>query len=139
MTGKFLSPSAVDALLLGAIAIYQRLVSPRKGYRCAYGVLHGGAGCSGAVRDAIQAHGWRRARRVARSRFRDCKLAAQVLRAQSGMIANSTSSRNRRRRREASDCACDSGLSSCFDFAFDCGPADKGCIDCNSCDCNPCN
>ena len=35
-----------------AIAGYQRHLSPRKGYRCAYGEVHGDQTCSAAVRES---------------------------------------------------------------------------------------
>lgn len=41
-------------LLLGLIALYQRHVSPRKGYGCAYRLHCGGAGCSGLGFRAIR-------------------------------------------------------------------------------------
>ncbi|MDB5806251.1 MAG: hypothetical protein JWN73_3573 [Betaproteobacteria bacterium] len=37
------------ALASAAIGGYQRFLSPYKGYRCAYGVVHGTHGCSEAV------------------------------------------------------------------------------------------
>ncbi|PPK94264.1 hemolytic domain-containing protein [Kineococcus xinjiangensis] len=44
---------AVDA----AIGMYQRRISPRKGWSCAHRVAHGGPSCSGAVRDAVRSRG----------------------------------------------------------------------------------
>lgn len=73
---------ALDWFCLRSIAFYQRYLSPRKGYRCAYARLHGGGGCSGFARDTIGQAGWRAARAPIRARFAACKLAEQTLRAQ---------------------------------------------------------
>ncbi|MCH0695689.1 membrane protein insertion efficiency factor YidD [Escherichia coli] len=43
----------MDKLLLLLIVFYQRFVSPHKGLRCAYGVLHHTHGCSGAVKEIV--------------------------------------------------------------------------------------
>jgi putative component of membrane protein insertase Oxa1/YidC/SpoIIIJ protein YidD len=95
----------VDAQVLRAIAWYQRRLSPRKGWNCAHGKLHGGAGCSESVRQLVDEHGWRAARRLARRRFRECKLAAQILRAQSESARANLSSTKKpaSRRRKRSD------------------------------------
>ncbi len=73
---------ALDWFCLRAIHFYQRHLSPRKGYRCAYARLYGGGGCSGFARDAIAQLGWHAARAPIRARFVECKLAGQTLRAQ---------------------------------------------------------
>jgi putative component of membrane protein insertase Oxa1/YidC/SpoIIIJ protein YidD len=44
---------AVDA----AVRAYQRHLSPRKGWRCAYGVAHGDTTCSAAVRRIVAQRG----------------------------------------------------------------------------------
>ncbi|MEO0749065.1 MAG: membrane protein insertion efficiency factor YidD [Pseudomonadota bacterium] len=68
---------------LFAIFIYQRWLSPHKGFRCAYSVLHGGTGCSGFVKACIREHGVWRAIPMARGRFRQCTAAYTILRARS--------------------------------------------------------
>jgi putative component of membrane protein insertase Oxa1/YidC/SpoIIIJ protein YidD len=77
-----LSQFLFDLFLLTLIRVYQQHISPRKGWRCAYSKLHGGTGCSGFVREAIERHGHRTAFSLARTRFQDCKSAAQTLRLQ---------------------------------------------------------
>ena len=72
---------ALDWFCLGAIAFYQRYLSPRKGYRCAHARLHGGDGCSGFAREAIAQLGVSAAIAPIRARFAMCKLAGQMLRA----------------------------------------------------------
>lgn len=44
-------------LALSAIGLYQRYLSPRKGYSCSYRVHAGGSGCSGFGKHAIGKHG----------------------------------------------------------------------------------
>lgn len=70
-----------DCFLLWLIGVYQAHLSPRKGWRCAYSVLHGGPGCSGFARQTIQTRGSFAAAGLVRARFRDCKNASQTLRA----------------------------------------------------------
>ena len=62
-----------------AIATYQRRVSPRKGWRCAYGVLYGGDGCSGAVRGLLSRRGLVRGAVPTAVRFLACYQAARML------------------------------------------------------------
>ncbi|RYX82830.1 membrane protein insertion efficiency factor YidD [bacterium] len=72
---------SINRLLIALIGFYQRRISPRKGWRCAYSVLHGGTGCSGYAHEAIETYGWRVAIPLVRQRFRDCHSAAQTMRA----------------------------------------------------------
>lgn len=69
----------MNNLILEAIVFYQRVISPRKGYRCAYGVLHHTQGCSGAVKEIIQRKGVIGGWEEIRQRFADCRLAAEAL------------------------------------------------------------
>lgn len=62
-----------------AIATYQRRISPRKGWQCAHGVLHGGQTCSGAVRDVLARRGLVRGAVPTALRFLACYQAARVL------------------------------------------------------------
>ena len=145
--------NALDAICLLAIGFYQRQLSPRKGYRCAYARVNGGAGCSGFVRAAIEQHGLRDATPRIRARFGACKAAARALRAErdnagESPITNVPSDEavkrdiKRQRRRTNSgngpDCL-DLTWCFCLDMSFDCGPGDFGCIDCVPCDCSPCD
>lgn len=131
--------SALDWLCLGAIAFYQRQISPRKGYRCAHARLHGGAGCSGFARDAIAQHGLRAATPLVRTRFGECKLAARTLRNEKlaptdeEVRQDVTKRRNRNTGWNGWDWL-DLTWCFCFDMTFDCGPGDVGCCDCSPCD-----
>lgn len=71
----------VSQIALGAIWGYQRWISPRKGWRCAHSVLHGGTGCSGHAKHAIRSHGIWAAIPLIRQRLRECREASVALRA----------------------------------------------------------
>ena len=64
----------VGALLL-AIGAYQRWLSPRKGFACAYRAAHGGTGCSGFAKVALRARGLA-ALPLVRARLNACRAAA---------------------------------------------------------------
>lgn len=66
-------------IALRAIDIYQRHVSPRKGFVCAHRVLHGGESCSEFGRRAVMESGVLRALRRLQTRFQECRAAATVL------------------------------------------------------------
>jgi putative component of membrane protein insertase Oxa1/YidC/SpoIIIJ protein YidD len=66
---------AVDA----AISLYQRDLSPRKGWSCAHLVAHGGRSCSAAVREIIAARGLVRGALPVAVRFLACYRAATLL------------------------------------------------------------
>lgn len=66
-------------IALGMIAIYQKWISPRKGYRCAYAAWSGEASCSDFCKKAIQEHGIAKGFRLLRLRFYQCRLAAAEL------------------------------------------------------------
>lgn len=59
------------------IGLYQKHLSPRKGYRCAHSLEHGGSGCSGAVLEILEAKGVLRGMGDIRARFMACKDAAE--------------------------------------------------------------
>ena len=69
----------LSRIALGGIHAYQRWVSPRKGYRCAHAVLHGGPGCSGFAKHAIRDKGLLPALPHIRARFADCRAAFDTL------------------------------------------------------------
>lgn len=48
---------ALDTLALTGIALYQRWLSPHKGFRCAHAAFYGGASCSAAIAQTIRAEG----------------------------------------------------------------------------------
>lgn len=62
-----------------AIRLYQRELSPRKGWNCAYLVANGGRSCSAAVREIIAARGLLRGAVPTALRFLACYRAATLL------------------------------------------------------------
>jgi putative component of membrane protein insertase Oxa1/YidC/SpoIIIJ protein YidD len=58
---------------------YQRHVSPRKGFRCAYRVLRGRDSCSQFAKRAIDRHGVVTGVRLLNRRFERCRWASHVL------------------------------------------------------------
>lgn len=114
-----------------AIGLYQKHLSPRKGYRCAYSLEHGGTGCSGAVLKILEEnglwHGWS----LIKQRFEDCGDAAEKRKKRKKDKNNGGGSTN--------DCfpsvACDGAEGLC-----QCAPKLKKCDlpdlpDCGGCDC----
>jgi uncharacterized protein len=68
-----MSIAASSAISL--IELYQRYISPRKGYVCACRVLHGGSGCSGFAKQAISELGISGGIRALKRRFEQCRCA----------------------------------------------------------------
>ncbi|MGD1524574.1 membrane protein insertion efficiency factor YidD [Vibrio harveyi] len=69
----------LNRLAILCIRGYQRFISPHKGYRCAYGVLHNSSGCSGAVIDILRDKGILAGMPAIKQRFADCKSACDEL------------------------------------------------------------
>ena len=72
-----LSPTRLAIL---SIEAYQRRLSPRKGFRCAHRVLHGGDSCSQHIKRAIADLGLKKGLAAARIRFAACREASRTLR-----------------------------------------------------------
>lgn len=66
-------------LSIGGIKLYQKFISPRKGFGCAYRIKHGGTGCSGAIIKIIEENSVFEWRKLIRERFDNCTKAAQEL------------------------------------------------------------
>ena len=64
-------------IALALIRAYQRYLSPRKGYSCAYRLHAGGTGCSGFGYHAIDKHGFVMGMRLLRRRRDKCAWAAR--------------------------------------------------------------
>jgi putative component of membrane protein insertase Oxa1/YidC/SpoIIIJ protein YidD len=71
--------SIAATLVDRTIRAYQRHLSPRKGWHCAHGVLHGETTCSAAVRDLVARRGVLRSVVPSVVRFVACYRAAQAL------------------------------------------------------------
>lgn len=70
---KFLDRWIISPISLWLIRFYQKYISPRKGYRCAYSVEYGGPGCSGAVKSIISEHGLFSGWPLIQERFDNCR------------------------------------------------------------------
>jgi len=114
----------MKALALVAIRAYQRFVSPRKGFACAWRVRKGGASCSAFGLRAIERHGVVLGLRLLDRRLKRC---GQVHREAAGTYARL---RPLRAQRGDCDCACD--LPSCDGLPCDCDVCDV--LDCCDCD-----
>ena len=64
---------------LAFIGVYQRFISPFKGFKCAHNALHRSGSCSNAVKHLINQKGLWKALPDIRNRFRECTNAYQVL------------------------------------------------------------
>lgn len=69
------------------ISVYQRHLSPHKGFACAHRVLHRGDSCSQYAKCLILDRGWGEAIPLIRQRFRDCREAYQILRGPVPLLA----------------------------------------------------
>lgn len=72
----------MKSLALSGIVLYQRFISPRKGFVCAHRVLHGGMSCSAFAAEAISDHGVISGIRSLRERFEMCRQAYLILNAE---------------------------------------------------------
>lgn len=102
-----------------AITLYQRHVSPHKGFSCPHRIRHGGQSCSGYVKGLILDSGVRAALPDIRARFDQCREARISLQASHVCEARASSEGStwrRWRRRigrplgrplDACDCGCE--------------------------------
>lgn len=109
------------------ITLYQRYISPYKGFRCAYGCYHQTLSCSGMVKNIIAEHGLIAGWPLIKQQFAACRLAYETLQQEDDR--NNRRNNRRRRQRQKRDCgtridACDCGLDLLPDLP---------------CDINPCN
>lgn len=105
------------------IGVYQRWISPRKGFCCAHRVLHTGDSCSEAVKKIIGACGIAAGMPRIRQRFIECREAAAILH-QAGSQSEADQDSEMTRWIKKS-CACDRKNTCDFCLAFslvsDCG------------------
>jgi len=69
----------VKQLILKLIVLYRKYLSPHKGFRCAYGVLHGGNSCSTEIYKIIDKNGFLVGFPLARLQLKKCGAAYRVL------------------------------------------------------------
>jgi uncharacterized protein len=114
------------ALALRLIAFYKRVISPRKGFSCAYRVHTGGASCSTFAHHAIARHGVAVGWLLLRRRFRKCGAVHAAARASEGREGFA-----RRAHPQAGYCdiPCDCDVGHChwpdFGDALNCGCCDS--------------
>ena len=88
---------AHNHVILFLIRIYQKYISPHKGYQCAHGVLTGKDSCSEAVTKIIQQVGFFSGLGLIRQQFEDCRHAAEILK-----------KKKEKRKRDDNDKCCES-------------------------------
>lgn len=69
----------VSAMAVGTIGVYQRYISPHKGFQCAHRVFSGGPSCSEFAKQAILAQGLIGAIPQIRHHFVECRDAYSLL------------------------------------------------------------
>jgi putative component of membrane protein insertase Oxa1/YidC/SpoIIIJ protein YidD len=68
----------VRQVAIASIKVYQRYISPHKGFSCAHRLLYGGESCSGYVKRAIAQKGLLEALNSSGERFGACKQASLI-------------------------------------------------------------
>ncbi|MFD2610525.1 membrane protein insertion efficiency factor YidD [Deinococcus taklimakanensis] len=92
-SGPTFPGSAADrlsALALRGIRLYQRHISPRKGFRCAHAALHGGESCSAAVARIVGEGGVIAGRARIAAQFRSCRAAHDAIHGGSALALGSS-------------------------------------------------
>lgn len=105
--GKYVGNLAwVKATVVAGTGIYQRYLSPHKGFSCAHRRLYGGASCSEYFRQAVSVYGVFDALPRLQRRFTACGEANRILRSQTlSSLAgnNNSSSSDKQRQRQRRD------------------------------------
>ena len=63
----------------GLITLYQRYISPYKGFRCAYGIYYGGSSCSAVVKRIVLSEGLFGGWSSIVNQFRRCRCAYNAM------------------------------------------------------------
>ncbi len=114
------------------IVWYQRVLSPRKGFRCAHSVYYHGDSCSDAVKKIIQRRGVIGGYDDIRAQFKRCTYAYQCIEKDQEKEKEKD---KRRRRRCEPDCSCSAAEAlNCIPKKFCKGPDMDGCD--LPCDCS---
>jgi len=118
------------------INFYQRFLSPVKGFRCAYGALHGKGTCSQIVKDIVRHEGVFKGWPKIKQQFNNCKSAYLQLQDNPDLDKG-----KKKKKRKCDNCDCPSPC----DLPISCGgKGGGGGLDCDSpcdfdlpCDCSP--
>jgi putative component of membrane protein insertase Oxa1/YidC/SpoIIIJ protein YidD len=92
------------------ITLYQKYLSPHKGFNCAYACYHNSHSCSGAVKKIIAEYGLITGWPLIGKQFQDCRLAYEALQQDDD---NSNRRNNRRRNRPNRRNNCSSAKKKC--------------------------
>ncbi|MDQ7091541.1 MAG: membrane protein insertion efficiency factor YidD [Methylococcales bacterium] len=113
----------MKSLVVFLIQIYQRYLSPYKGFRCAHAVLEGGDSCSQAIKLKVLNQGCLKGFYFSRLQFERCRKANKTL--------------IKRRRIDQCDCLSD-GACQCMEncFSKDTLPSFDSACDVCACDCS---
>lgn len=71
--------SFIQWLVVSLISIYQKYLSPVKGFSCAYRIHHNAESCSTYVKQAFMQQDLKTAIALSKRRFQDCSTAAQAI------------------------------------------------------------
>ncbi len=77
-----LCESVIQTAIVFMISMYQRCISPIKGFSCAYRIQHKTESCSSYIKQAFIEQNLHTAILLSKQRFRDCAEAAELLTAQ---------------------------------------------------------
>lgn len=113
------------------ITLYQKYLSPHKGFKCAYACYHNSLSCSGAVKKIIAEQGLISGWPLICKQFQDCRLAYDAMQQDDD---NGNRRNNRRRNRPNQRNNCSSAKNKCD--AVDCIPDSLPDIPCDS---GPCD
>jgi putative component of membrane protein insertase Oxa1/YidC/SpoIIIJ protein YidD len=138
-TGRY-QYSLRDHIVLWLLALYQRYLSPYKGFKCAYGVLHGHGTCSAMAKRIITHDGVVAGWPQIRQQLRDCSQSYQVLQTlavgvQSPAQFNEEIIRWRKRDEPDRQSWFYEVTAGCTDLAIQCGCDRLAGLGCDACDC----
>lgn len=114
----------IKTLILKSINLYQKWISPRKGFSCAHRVATGEVGCSGYAKQVIARFGVLKGLLLLNRRFKDCAWHSARLRADLAATASQTALYR-------------SGLARKQTGSVDCSGIDCSGADCKSAECVP--
>jgi len=69
----------INKSLIYSIDLYQKYLSPYKGYCCAYKVYHDDVSCSQFTKNSIKELGFCQAMLIIKKRFKDCKISSEKI------------------------------------------------------------
>lgn len=69
----------INLILIFFIELYQKYISPYKGYTCSHRLVYGGDSCSECIKKIFYTQDLATAIKLSRNRFRDCTKAGEIL------------------------------------------------------------